>query len=189
MNLNALLHDKRVAFAAAGGLLGLFVYLRHRASSASTSTSSTTSSNGLAVPTDASGGLVGNADTTGSDLASQLGQLAQQQQSALDSFQQQLTSGLSGLTSGQTGSPSSPSTAVPTAGTPTTPATTAPTTKPAPASTPATKPAAPAKYETVTAGQNWTTIEAANHLTATQARQLNGGSLNRLVAGERVRIG
>lgn len=94
-----LLRNRWVWVAGGGGaLLGLVVYLRRRGSSSS----STGGAEG--VPSDAAGytpaGLGGTANTTGSDIASQLSQYAAAQQAAFDQLRTDVTAQIAAIPTG-----------------------------------------------------------------------------------------
>jgi len=93
MDLQAVLHNKwALGGAAVAGTAGIVVYLRRRAAGGSSSSSSTGAQSSPAY----SGG-VGGFDSTGTDVAAQLGQYQANTQVILDQYQKQLTDALSGL--------------------------------------------------------------------------------------------
>ena len=108
MDARALLHNRwalgGVAVAAAAGLV---VFLRKRAAGGSSSTSTGAQSS------PAYSGGVGGFDSTGTDVAAQLGQYQANTQVILDQYQKQLTDALSGLAqvpAGTTGTGTGPRT-------------------------------------------------------------------------------
>ena len=109
MDVRALLHNKwalgGVAVAAAAGGV---VYLRKK----STGGSSSSSTGAQASPAYAGG--VGGFDSTGTDVAAQLGQYQANTQVQLDQYQKQLSDALAGLAqvpAGTTGTGTGPATA------------------------------------------------------------------------------
>ena len=185
-------NKKALAGVGVAGLVGAFVLVQKKKAGASSS--STTGS--VDAGTVASGAPVGYADTSGSDVANTLGSFNQQQQQVLANFSQQLTDSLAGFTTGLQNTPTSPATNVPTPAAPSTPTPAAAPAAPKPA-TPATgsinRPTIGgtiAKYFTITKkGQNWNTVEAATHESASQLRALNPKGLVALKVGDKVRIG
>ena len=108
MDVRALLHNKwALAGAGVAGVAGIVVYLRRKAAGGSTS-----SSTGAQSSPAYSGG-VGGFDSTGTDVAAQLGQYQANTQNILDQYQQQLTGALAGLSqvpAGTTGTGTGPAT-------------------------------------------------------------------------------
>jgi hypothetical protein len=118
VNWQELLHDKRfLGLAAAGGIAGGYVLWKRKQTTGST----------IAQPqaSTAAGG-VGTFDSTGTDIASFLGNYSANLQQQLDDYQKQLTGALAGL--GQPGVPGTPS------------PNPSPTPKPKPVPSPAPKP-------------------------------------------------
>jgi len=169
-----MLRDRRfqlAALAAAGA--GAVVFLRHRGGAAA-------AGGGGVAGLGTSGGAVGQLDTTGTDLASMLGDYSQGLNTQLDNWDKQLTSTLDQLAKATPG------------------------TKPAPAPVPAPKPAPAPKqptrapeYVTVT---RWTAHDAAWNSTLSGIAKHYGttvGSLARLNSirnpnlihvGQRIRV-
>lgn len=93
-DLKKLAHNRKaVAGAIGAAALGAFVYLRNRKAG----TSATDSGTASAAGTGSVAGMGGGVDTTGTDIASWLGQYGGSLQNQLDAYQQQLTSALAGI--------------------------------------------------------------------------------------------
>lgn len=89
-DVNALLHNKAALVGiGVAGVAGLYVLIKRKQTTGSTSSDATTSGS--------AGTTTGFPDTTGTDLASWLGQYSSSLQSQLDAYQQSLNDVLSGL--------------------------------------------------------------------------------------------
>ena len=168
--LQALLRNKKavLGLAAAGGL-GLVVALKKKSAGSSSAGSDAASSAGTG-----SGG-VATYDSTGSDVANQLGQFSNSINNSLSDFQTTLTNSLDALQNVPTGTSNSPGKTTKKTVTVTPPKkVTPPGKKPVVAKKPT---AAPPRY-IVKSGDNLSTIAKRNRLSLTALKRLNPGLFN-----------